>query len=122
MDIHIAARPRAVEGPEGEGIAICIPLTSPADELLVEALEHSPQIASFCDRLEPRGEELIVYPKDAGSGGLGTMLTAIQSLLVLTNDERATQAMSDEEMQAKAVEAEKREVEGELRAWWDQRT
>jgi len=48
------------------------------------------------------------------------MLTAVQSLLALTNSERAAQAMSEEEIQARAAEARRREADDELQAWWDQ--
>jgi hypothetical protein len=122
MDIGFAGRPEIVDGPDAGEIAVKIPLTAPPDELLLESLEHSPQIASFCDKLEPVGHGLVLHPKDGGPGGLGTMLTAVQSLLALTNSERAAQAMSEEEMQARAAEARRREADDELQAWWDQQT
>jgi hypothetical protein len=122
MDIDFAGRPEIIDGPEAGEIAVRVPLTAPPDEMLLDSLEHSPQIASFCDKLEPEGQALVFHPKDGGPGGLGTMLTAVQSLLALTNSERAAQAMSEEEVQARAAEARRREADDELQAWWDQQT
>jgi hypothetical protein len=120
MDIEIAGRPETIENGETNDVAIRVPLTAEPDELLVKALKKSPPISSFCARLEPGAQELIVYPNDDGTEGLGTALTAIQALIRSTNEERATQDMTDEELEAEATAARKRAVEAELAAWWEQ--
>jgi hypothetical protein len=121
MDIEIAATPKTIESPDASEFAICIPLTAPPDELLLDALRKSPQISSFCQRLEAEDEALVVAAKDDGFEGIGTVLTAIQALIASTNTERAVQSMSDEEREAEARETKRRELDADIQMWWEQR-
>jgi len=116
--IDIAGRPEAFEHPDVEGLCICIPLTGAPDALVIEALSASPQISSYCTRLEPREHELIAYPNEAGLEGLSTLLTAIRALLARANESRLEQAMTEEEREARAAEARKQAVDAELEDWW----
>ncbi|HWG07679.1 MAG TPA: hypothetical protein VN672_01595 [Solirubrobacteraceae bacterium] len=120
MDIEIAGRPQTIDGDEEE-VAVRIPLSGLPDELLVRALERSPPVTSFCERIEPGERELVVFLKDEGVAGLDTLLTAIQALLASTNEERARQSMSKAELRAEAVRVKRKEADAELRAWWEQR-
>ena len=63
LRIDIAGRPEALQHPDVGELRIRIPLTGAPDELVIEALSVSPQISSYCTRLEPREHELIAYPK-----------------------------------------------------------
>jgi len=118
MKIDIAGRPEAFQHPGVEELCIRIPLTGAPDELAIEALSASPQISSYCTRLEPREHELIAYPNEAGLEGLSTLLTAISALLARPNERRLEQAMTEEEREARAADARKQEVDAELDDWW----
>lgn len=121
MDIEIAAIPETIDVPDRSGITIRIPLTAAPDELLVDALQKSPQISSFCRRIETESEALIVVAKDDGLDGVDTVLTAIQSLVASTNAERAIQGMTAEELAAEATRAKRVEVDASIQEWWGQR-
>jgi hypothetical protein len=119
VNIEIAGEPEAAVLPDRPELCIRIPLTATPDDVLIDALENSPQISSFCERLEPYEDGLLIYPKGGNSAGMGTALTAIQQLLALTNNQRAERLMSEEERAAKALEEERRQVAAELKAWWE---
>jgi hypothetical protein len=121
MNIELAASPETIDAEKAAEVAIRLPLTAPPDELLMKALERSPQISSFCDRLEATDQQLVIRLQDDRLAGLGTVLTAIQSLLSLTNAERAAQDKADEQIEAEAAEAKRTEVDVELQQWWEQR-
>jgi hypothetical protein len=116
--IDIAGRPEAFHHPDVEDLCIRIPLTGAPDQLLIEELSASPQISSYFTRLEPRECELIAYPNEAGMEGLSTLLTAIGALLARANQRRLEQAMTEEEREARAAEARKRQIDAELNDWW----
>ncbi|HEX3432729.1 MAG TPA: hypothetical protein VHT25_01580 [Solirubrobacteraceae bacterium] len=120
MDIELAGRPETIEVDETHDVAIRVPLTAEPDGLLLEALKKSPPISNLCARLEAGDRELIVYLNDRSVGGLGTAMTAIQALVSSTNDERAAQNMTKEELEAQAAADRRRAVEGELSAWWEE--
>jgi hypothetical protein len=122
MDIEIAAPPKTVDSPDASEFAICIPLTAAPDELLLDALRKSPQISSFCRRLETADQTLVVAAKDEDFEGVGTVLTAIQALIASTNAERAVQSMSEEEREAEERSAKRGELDAEIQAWWEQRS
>lgn len=120
MDIELAGRPEAIEAGETNDVAIRVPLTAEPDELLLEALKKSPPISNLCARLEAGDQELIFYLNDRSVGGLGTAMTAIQALISSTNDERAAQNMTKEELEAEAAADRRRTVDAELSAWWEE--
>jgi hypothetical protein len=120
MDIDIARRPETVRHTAGAEILVRIPLTATPDQVLMDELASSPQLASFCEKIEPGEQELVVYPReDDDVAGLSTTLTAIQALLAIANGKRASEEMSEAQGEARALEARERTIDTELQAWWD---
>ena len=119
MDIDIARRPETFRHADGAEIVVRIPLTAKPDQVLMDELASSPQLASFCERIEPGEHELVVYPREDDVAGLSTTLTAIQALVAIANGKRASEKMTDAQDEAIALEARKRRMDAELQAWWD---
>jgi hypothetical protein len=119
MDIEIARRPETFRHADGAAICVRVPLTATPDQVLMDELASSPQLASFCERIEPGEQELVVYPREDDVAGLSTTLTALQALVAIANGKRASEAMTDAQGQARALEAKKRRIDAELKAWWD---
>jgi hypothetical protein len=119
MDIDIARRPETLRHADGGEICVRIPLTATPDQVLMDELASSPQLASFCARIEPGEQELIVYPREDDVAGLSTTLTAIQALVAIANGKRASEEMTDAQDEARALEARKGRMDAELQTWWD---
>jgi hypothetical protein len=120
MDIDIARRPETVRHADGAELLVRIPLTATPDQVLMDELASSPQLASFCEKIEPGEQELVVYPReDDDVAGLSTTLTAIQALLAIANGKRASEEMTEAQGEARALEARERSMDTELQAWWD---
>jgi hypothetical protein len=118
VDIDIAGTPETVPVHETTGMGIRIPLTGDPDELLLEELQGSPALMSFCDTIEPDGQALMLHVNDRGLGALTTMLTAIGSLIATANKTRAEDAMTEEERATAAAEEARARVQEELHRWW----
>jgi hypothetical protein len=119
MDIEIARRPETFRPTDTTEICVRIPLTATPDEVLMDELASSPQLASFCERIERGERELVVYLREDDVAGLSTMLTAIQALVAIANGKRASEAMTGAQGESRAVEARQRKMDAELEAWWD---
>ena len=116
MAIEIVGPPEAIE--LSEQLAVRIPLSEAPDEALLEQLNESPPVSSFCTRIEASEDALLLFPKEAEPRGLGTALTAIESMIEAANIEAAERAKSEEQRKA---EAARRRLEGDLADWWEKR-
>jgi hypothetical protein len=116
--IRVADVPRTIAEHDGSGLSIEIPLTAEPDELLLQELRGSPPLSSLCEAIELRERSLVIRPNEGGLEALKTMLTAVVALIETANQARADAAMSEEEREAAAAEEKRREVQGELEAWW----
>lgn len=122
MRIQLAGPPEALCNPEEKGLRVAVPLSDPPDERLVEAIAASPTIMAYCRSVETDERALVlVLKKESGPEGLGTLLTAVASLVDLTNDERAEAHKTDEERRLDELEAQRKQAESELETWWEQR-
>jgi hypothetical protein len=122
MTIELAGPPEVLANPEAKGLCIAVPLTAAADERLLEAIVASPTIMAYCRSIESEGDALLLLlKKDSGPEGLRTLLTAVSSLVDLTNGEREDAAKTDEQLRLDELDAEREQAEVELRAWWDSR-
>jgi hypothetical protein len=122
MNIQLASAPEVLSDPEAKGLCITVPLTARPDELLLDAIDASPAVTAYCASVEPHENALaLVLKKDAGPDGLGTLMTAVSSLVELTNKDREAAAKSEEERQREELERERAEAEAALQAWWESR-
>jgi hypothetical protein len=123
MNIQLASPPEVLQDPEAKGLRITVPLTAPPDELLLDALDASPAITAYCTSVEPEESALVlILKKDAGPDGLGTLMTAVSSLVELSNKEREAAAMTKEERRLEELEQEQADAEAALQAWWESRS
>jgi hypothetical protein len=123
MNIQLASAPEVLSDPEAKGLRITVPLTAQPDELLIDALDASPAITAYCTSVEPEESALVlVLKKDAGPDGLGTLMTAVSSLVELSNKDREAAAKTEEERRLEEFEREQADAEAALQAWWESRS
>jgi hypothetical protein len=123
MEIQLANAPEVQPDPEGKGLRIKVPLTARPDELLLDAIDASPAVTAYCASVEPEEQALaLVLKKDARPDGLGTLMTAVSSLVELTNKDREAAAKTKEERRREELEQERAEAEAALQAWWESRS
>jgi hypothetical protein len=123
MDIQLASAPEVLSDPEAKALRITVPLTAQPDELLLEALDASPAITAYCTSVDPEESALVlVLKKDAGPDGLGTLMTAVSSLVELSNKDREAAAKTKEERRLEELEQEQADAEAALQAWWESRS
>lgn len=121
--IRLAGRPEIVSDPEDKCLRIAIPLSDPADGRLVDAIAESPTVMAYCRSVEADERALaLVLKKESATEGLRTLMTAVASLVDLTNDERDEAAKTDEQRRLDELQAHRGEAESELEAWWESRT
>ena len=119
-NIQLAGAPEVLTSPEAKGLCIRVPLTAPPDEQLLNLIRTSPAIRAYCDSVEPEESALLLpLKKDTGSEGLGTLMTAVASLINLANDERKAAAQTEEEREIEELERARADAEAELQAWWE---
>jgi hypothetical protein len=116
MAIEIVGPPEAVELSEQLGVRI--PLSEVPPDALVDELNRSPPVSSFCTRVEASEDALLLYPKEDAPRGMGTALTAIESLIEAANLEAVERAKSDKQ---RARDAARRTLECDLADWWESR-
>jgi hypothetical protein len=122
MNIQLASAPEVLQDPEAKGLRITVPLTAQPDELLLDAIDASPAITAYCASVEPEESALVlVLKKDAGPDGLGTLMTAVSSLVELSNKDREAAAKTEEERRLEELEREQADAEAALQAWWESR-
>jgi len=123
MEIQLANAPEVQPDPEGKGLRIKVALTARPDELLLDAIDASPAVTAYCASVEAEEQALaLVLKKDAGPDGLGTLMTAVSSLIELTNKDREAAAKTKEERRREELEQERAEAEAALQAWWESRS
>lgn len=123
MHIQLASAPEVLQDPEAKGLRITVPLTAQPDELLLDAIDASPAITAYCASVEPEESALVlVLKKDAGPDGLGTLMTAVSSLIELSNKDREASAKTEEERRLEELEREQADAEAALQAWWESRS
>jgi hypothetical protein len=123
MNIQLASAPEVLPDPEGKGLRITVPLTERPDEVLLDAINASPAITAYCASVEPEESALaLVLKKDAGPEGLGTLMTAVSSLVELSNKDREAAAKTEEERRLDELERERADAEAALQAWWQSRS
>jgi hypothetical protein len=123
MNIQLASAPEVLSDPEAKGLRVTVPLTARPDELLLDAIDASPAVTAYCASVEAEENALaLVLKKDAGPDGLGTLMTAVSSLVELTNKDREAAAKSEEERRREELERERAEAEAALQAWWESRS
>ncbi|HST33452.1 MAG TPA: hypothetical protein VLJ80_08015 [Solirubrobacteraceae bacterium] len=123
MNIQLASAPEVLPDPEAKGLRITVPLTAQPDELLLDAIDASPAITAYCASVEPDASALVlVLKKDAGPDGLGTLMTAVSSLVELSNKDREAAAKTEDERRLEELEREQADAEAALQAWWESRS
>lgn len=123
MNIQLASAPEVLQDPEAKGLRITVPLTAQPDELLLDAIDASPAVTAYCASVESEGSALVlVLKKDAGPDGLGTLMTAVSSLVELSNKDREAAAKTKEERRLEELEQEQADAEAALKAWWESRS
>lgn len=123
MNIQLASVPEVLPDPEAKGLCITVPLTARPDEVLLDAINASPAITAYCASVEPEESALLlVLKKDAGPEGLGTLMTAVSSLIELSNKDREAAAKTEEERRLDELEREQADAEAALQAWWESRS
>lgn len=122
MRIQLAGPPEARSDPEEEGLCVAVPLSDPADERLLAAIAASPTIMAYCRAVETDERALVlVLKKELAPEGLSTLLTAVASLVELTNDERAEMQKTEAERRLDELETQRTRAESELQIWWESR-
>jgi hypothetical protein len=123
MNIQLAGAPEVLPNPEAKGLCITLPLTGRPDERLLDAIEASPTITAYCTSVEPEERALLLFLKqETGPEGLGTLLTAVASLVDLSNREREDAAKTEEQRRIEELETERADAEAALQAWWESRS
>jgi hypothetical protein len=123
MNIQLASAPEVLPDAEAKGLCITVPLTARPDEVLLDAINASPAITAYCASVEPEESTLIlVLKKDAGPDGLGTLMTAVSSLIELSNKDREAAAKTEEERRLEELERAQADAQAALQAWWESRS
>jgi hypothetical protein len=123
MKIELAGAPEVLPNPEAKGLCIAVPLTGRPDERLLEAIEASPTTMAYCTSIEPEERALVLFvKKEAGPEELSPLLTAVASLVDLSNREREDAAKTDEQRGREELEAGRAHAEAALEAWWESRS
>jgi hypothetical protein len=123
MNIQLASAPEVLPDAEAKGLCITVPLTARPDEVLLDAINASPAITAYCASVEPEESTLVlVLKKDAGPEGLGTLMTAVSSLIELSNKDREAAAKTEEERRLDELEREQADAQAALQAWWESRS
>jgi hypothetical protein len=123
MNIQLASAPEVLPDAEAKGLCIAVPLTARPDEVLLDAINASPAITAYCASVEPEESALVLaLKKDAGPEGLGTLMTAVSSLIELSNKDREAAAKTEEERRLDELRREQADAEAALQAWWESRS
>ncbi len=123
MNIQLASAPEVLPDHEAKGLCITVPLTARPDEVLLDAINASPAITAYCESVEPQESALVLaLKKDAGPEGLGTLMTAVSSLIELSNKDREAAAKTEEELRLDELRREQADAEAALQAWWESRS
>jgi len=123
MNIQLASAPEVLSGHEAKGLCITVPLTARPDDVLLDAINASPAITAYCASVEPEESALVLaLKKDAGPDGLGTLMTAVSSLIELSNKDREAAEKTEEERRLDELRREQADAETALQAWWESRS
>jgi hypothetical protein len=123
MNIQLAGAPEVLPNPEAKGLCIAVTLTGTPDERLLDAIEASPTITAYCTSIEPEERALVLLlKKETGPESLSPLLTAVASLVELSNREREDAAKTEEQRRVEELEAERADAEAALKAWWEGRS
>lgn len=123
MNIQLASAPEVLPDHEAKGLFITVPLTARPDEVLLDAINASPAITAYCASVEPQESALLLaLKKDAGPEGLGTLMTAVSSLIELSNKDREAAEKTEEERRLDELRREQADAEAALQAWWESRS
>lgn len=77
---------------------------------------------AYCRAVETDERALVlVLKKELAPEGLSTLLTAVASLVELTNDERAEMQKTEAERRLDELETQRTRAESELQIWWESR-
>jgi hypothetical protein len=123
MNIQLASAPEVLSDHEAKGLCITVPLTARPDDVLLDAINASPAITAYCASVEPEESALVLaLKKDAGPDGLGTLMTAVSSLIELSNKDREAAEKTEEERRLDELRREQADAETALQAWWESRS
>jgi hypothetical protein len=123
MNIQLAGAPEVLPNPEAKGLCITVPLTGSPDERLLDAIDASPTITAYCTSIETAERALVLLlKKETGPEGLSPLLTAVASLVDLSNREREDAAKTEEQRRMDELESERADAEAALQAWWNSRS